>query len=49
MQHHVQEEESEIFPAISECMSDTELKDLGKEFQTTKAKLEAEVVAAMTT
>ena len=49
VQHHVEEEENEIFPAISECMSDTQLSDLGKEFQTTKAKLEKEVVAAMTT
>lgn len=49
VQHHVQEEESEIFKAISECMSDKQLSALGQEFQKTKAKLEEEVKAAMTT
>lgn len=49
VQHHVEEEESEIFKAISECMSDKQLSTLGQEFQKTKAKLQEEVKAAMTT
>lgn len=49
VQHHVEEKESGIFSALSDCMSDTQLNDLGKEFQTAKAKLESEVVAAMAT
>jgi hemerythrin superfamily protein len=49
VQHHVEEEENEIFEAISECMSDRQLNDLGQEFQKTKAKLEEEVKTAMTT
>lgn len=47
VQHHVEEEESEIFEAVRECMEDGELKSLGKEFQDAKAKLEKEVVAAI--
>jgi hemerythrin superfamily protein len=49
VKHHVEEEESEIFKAISECMSDKQLSALGQEFQKTKAKLEEEVKVAMTT
>ncbi|MDZ8050829.1 MAG: hemerythrin domain-containing protein [Aulosira sp. ZfuVER01] len=49
VQHHVKEEEIEIFSAISECMSEQQLSELGKEFQKTKAKLEEEVKTAMTT
>ncbi len=49
VQHHVEEEESEIFKAVSECMSDKQLSALGEEFQKTKAELEEEVKTAMTT
>lgn len=49
VQHHVEEEEKEIFKAISECMTDKQLSDLGQEFQKTKTKLEEEVKTAMTT
>ncbi|MDZ7957829.1 MAG: hemerythrin domain-containing protein [Aulosira sp. DedQUE10] len=48
VQHHVQEEETEIFNAISDCMSYEQLSDMGKEFQKTKARLTEEVTAAMT-
>ncbi|RCJ22010.1 hemerythrin [Nostoc minutum NIES-26] len=47
VQHHVQEEESEIFDAVRECMSDEELTELASEFQEAKAKLEEDVKAAM--
>ncbi|BAY06967.1 hemerythrin domain-containing protein [Calothrix sp. NIES-2098] len=49
VQHHVGEEEEEIFPAISDCMSDRQLSELGQEFEKTKAQLEEEVKAAMIT
>jgi len=47
VQHHVEEEESEIFEAVRDCMDDDQLKSLGKEFQEAKTKLEEEVVAAI--
>ncbi|OUL21084.1 hemerythrin domain-containing protein [Nostoc sp. 106C] len=49
VKHHVEEEESQIFKAISDCMSEQQLAELGKEFLTTKGKLEEEVKTAMTT
>jgi iron-sulfur cluster repair protein YtfE (RIC family) len=45
--HHVEEEENEIFEAVRGCISEEELVELGKEFQEAKAKLEADVKAAM--
>ncbi|MBE8991098.1 hemerythrin domain-containing protein [Nostoc sp. LEGE 12450] len=46
-EHHTEEEESEIFNAVRECMSDKELTELGQEFQETKAKLVSNVEAAL--
>jgi len=43
--HHVEEEESEIFDAISECMDEAVLENLGREFQQAKSNLEADVEA----
>lgn len=45
--HHVEEEESEIFEAVRGCISEEELVELGQEFLEGKAKLEADVKAAM--
>ncbi|MBE8968568.1 hemerythrin domain-containing protein [Nostocales cyanobacterium LEGE 12452] len=47
LEHHVKEEESEIFNAVRKCMSDQELTELGQEFQETKAKLVSNVEAAL--
>ncbi|MFN6487608.1 MULTISPECIES: hemerythrin domain-containing protein [unclassified Nostoc] len=47
LEHHVKEEENEIFNAVRECMSDKELTELGQEFQETKAKLTSNVEAAL--
>ncbi|MEH1966486.1 MULTISPECIES: hemerythrin domain-containing protein [unclassified Nostoc] len=47
--HHVEEEESEIFNAVRECMSEQELTELGQEFQETKAKLMPDIEAALAT
>lgn len=47
VQHHVEEEESEIFDAVRECMSPEELTELGAEFQEAKVKLEADVESAL--
>ncbi|RCJ16430.1 Hemerythrin [Nostoc sp. DSM 114161] len=48
VQYHVEEEESEIFGAVRECMDEQELTELGQEFQKTKAQLEPEIEAALT-
>ncbi|BAT53838.1 hemerythrin HHE cation binding domain-containing protein [Nostoc sp. NIES-3756] len=47
VQHHVEEEESEIFDAVRECMSEEQLTALGEEFKKAKAKLEPDVEAAL--
>ncbi|WP_414516277.1 hemerythrin domain-containing protein [Nostoc sp. PCC 9305] len=47
LEHHVEQEESEIFNAVRECMSDRELTELGQEFQETKSKLVSNVEAAL--
>ncbi len=44
--HHVEEEESEIFEAVRECMDDEELEQLAQEFQAAKARLESDVQIA---
>ncbi|WP_017317416.1 hemerythrin domain-containing protein [Mastigocladopsis repens] len=49
VQHHVKEEESEIFSAVQKCMNQEQLIQLGQEFQEAKAKLEEDVEVAMTT
>lgn len=47
VQHHVEEEESEIFDAVREYMNEEQLTELGKEFQAAKTKLEPDVEAAL--
>ncbi len=47
LEHHVEQEESEIFNAVRKCMSDRELTELGQEFQETKSKLVSNVEAAL--
>lgn len=49
VQHHVEEEESEIFSAVRKCMNQEQLTQLGQEFQEAKAKIEEDVEVAMTT
>jgi hemerythrin superfamily protein len=46
VQHHVEEEEEEIFSAVQESMDNQELQELGQEFQQAKAKLESTVKTA---
>ncbi|UBF23916.1 hemerythrin domain-containing protein [Kovacikia minuta CCNUW1] len=46
VQHHVQEEEEEIFSAVRGSMEDEELQALGQEFQEAKAKVEPDVKTA---
>ena len=48
VQHHVEEEEGEIFTAIRKCMNEQQLAELGQEFQESKVILEADVKVAMT-
>ncbi|MFS0516801.1 hemerythrin domain-containing protein [Nostoc sp. UIC 10607] len=45
--HHIEEEESEIFNAVRECMDEQELIELGQEFQEAKAKLMPDIEAAL--
>lgn len=47
VKHHVEEEESEIFEVVRECMDEEDLAQLGKEFQDAKARLEDDVEAMM--
>ena len=47
VEHHVEEEESEIFNAVRECMSEKELSELGQEFQEAKVKLMPDIEAAL--
>ncbi|MGE5656109.1 MAG: hemerythrin domain-containing protein [Actinomycetota bacterium] len=43
VQHHVQEEENEVFPQVQQCMSKEELSALATEFQQTKSKLQKDM------
>lgn len=43
VQHHVQEEENEVFEVIRESFDNQELQALGLEFQEAKTKLAAEI------
>lgn len=45
IQHHVEEEENEVFPTVRECMSDEELDLLASEFKKAKSKLQKEMSA----
>jgi hemerythrin superfamily protein len=46
VQHHVQEEENEVFPKVRKSMSDEELKQLAKEFEETQSKLQQDLSVA---
>jgi hemerythrin-like domain-containing protein len=46
VQHHVEEEENEIFPKVQECVSEEELKQLATEFQQAQSKLQDEIAVA---
>lgn len=45
--HHVEEEESEIFNAVRECIEEEQLVVLAQEFLSAKTKVEADVEAAL--
>ncbi len=45
IQHHVQEEEKEMFSLVSECMSAEEREQLGREFTASKSQLQNEISA----
>lgn len=47
VQHHVQEEEREIFAAVRAVMDEEDLLELGEEFQLAKSRFEDEVKAAV--
>jgi len=47
VQHHVEEEESEIFEAVRECMGDVELQQLQGDFANAKKMIQADVESAM--
>lgn len=47
VQHHVEEEENEIFAAVRQCMDEQQLIELGQEFQNVKPRLEEEVREAI--
>ncbi len=46
IQHHVQEEENEVFSKVRECMSQKEREQLGSEFEALKRKLRSEISVA---
>lgn len=46
VQHHVEEEESEILPSVIDSMDEQEMKELAKEFKSAKSKLEKGMSAA---
>ena len=46
IQHHVQEEENEIFSQVLNCMSQDEREQLGKEFEAVKGKLQSDMSVA---
>lgn len=46
--HHVEEEEQEIFGMVRESIEESELHQLGQEFQAAKARLKADVELALT-
>lgn len=45
--HHVEEEESEVFDAVRECMDENQIQDLGQEFQKVKGNVESDVKAVL--
>lgn len=46
IQHHIQEEENEVFSQVRQCMSQEERSQLGSEFELVKSKLQTEVSVA---
>lgn len=44
--HHVEEEESEIFEVVRECMDEEELQELAQEFKAAKTRLESDIQIA---
>lgn len=46
VQHHVEEEENEIFPQVRKCMNEQEREKLGNEFEAAKSKVESEMSVA---
>ena len=46
IQHHVQEEENEVFSKVRECMSQKEREQLGSEFEALKSRLQSEMSVA---
>jgi hemerythrin-like domain-containing protein len=46
VQHHVQEEENEVFPQVRQLMSAEELKQLVTEFREVKNTIQAEMSVA---
>ncbi len=46
VQHHVEEEESEVFPTVEDCMDEEELEQLADDFKQTKTQLQEEMLAA---
>ena len=46
IQHHVQEEENEMFAQVRECMTPEEREQLGSEFAAVKSKLQSEMSVA---
>ncbi len=44
MQHHIQEEENEVFSQVRQCMSDKKLEQLGNQLRETKANVAPKVV-----
>ena len=46
VQHHVQEEENEVFPQVRQSMNEEELKQLVTEFQEVKTTLQDQMSAA---
>jgi len=43
--HHVEEEESDIFVAVSNCMTEEQLTQLGEEFDAAKTRIEPEILS----
>jgi iron-sulfur cluster repair protein YtfE (RIC family) len=46
IQHHIQEEENEVFSQVLQCMSQEERSQLGSEFEVVKSKLQTEISVA---
>ncbi len=47
LQHHIQEEEQEVFAAVRQVMGEEELNALGEEFQEAKRRSQSDVQASL--